>query len=477
MSTINLKQLTISRAKQELVDGNLTARDLVEAYLKEIDEKNPDLNAYLEVFADAKDIATKIDKRGDYDSLPLAGIPIAIKDNILIKGKKVSAASKMLTNYIATYDAMVIQKLLSAGAILLGRTNMDEFAMGGSTENSSFGPTKNPHDLTRVAGGSSGGSTAAVSADLALAALGSDTGGSVRQPASFCGVVGLKPTYGTVSRSGLIAMASSLDQIGPVTKTVADSRLLYNVIKGADKLDATSIDIEKSNNKSDKLVIGVPTDFLAEGLDQAVRKNLDQTIKTLTEQGCVFREISLPYIKYALACYYIIMPAEASSNLARFDGVKYGLKVEGQDLLDDYLKTRQAGFGLEVRRRIILGTYVLSAGYYDAYYAKAGKVRDLIRRDYEKIFTSGVDAVLTPTTPTPAWKLGEKTSDPLQMYLEDIFTVPANLTGLPALSVPSGKTDAGLPLGIQFMAGSGREDILFTLGEKLEQALVTSIKN
>ena len=445
------------------------------AYMEEINNKNQDLNAYLEVFTDAKEVALKIDKNADYKSLPLAGIPIAAKDNILIKGKSVSAASKMLANYVATYNATVIEKLLAAGAILLGRTNMDEFAMGGSTENSSFGSTKNPYDLTRVPGGSSGGSAAAVGANLALAALGSDTGGSIRQPASFCGVVGLKPTYGTVSRSGLIAMASSLDQIGPITKTVADCRLLYEVIKGQDSFDATSINGKKFNQTSKKLVIGIPTDFLAEGLDPVIKENFDQTVKILTEQGCETREISLPYVKYALACYYIIMPAEASSNLARFDGVKYGLKVEGRDLLDDYLKTRQSGFGPEVRRRIILGTYVLSAGYYDAYYAKAGKVRDLIRRDYEKVFTSGVDAVLSPTTPTPAWKLGEKTSDPLQMYLEDIFTVPANLSGLPALSVPSGKTETNLPLGVQFMAGAGREDILFTLGEKLEQALSLSL--
>lgn len=466
-----LTNLTATEAVEKLKSGEISAVDLANDYLTEIEAKNPDLNAFLEVFDDVLDQARKLDQVGAKDKT-LAGLPIAIKDNILIRGRTVSSASKILENYTATYDATVIGRLKDAGVVFLGRTNMDEFAMGGSTENSAFGPTKNPHDKGRVAGGSSGGSAAVVGGGLAPWSLGSDTGGSIRQPASFCGAVGLKPTYGTVSRYGLMAMASSLDQIGPIAKTVADTKLLFEVIAGIDELDSTSVARPASQDLPDQMVIGVPTDFLQKGVDSEVSANFDQTIKMLESRGYQVREVSLPNLKYALACYYILMPAEASSNLARFDGVKYGLKVNGEDLLGDYLKTRHQGFGPEVRRRILLGTYVLSAGYYDAYYAKATGIRNLIRRDYDQVFDSGVHAILTPTTPSPAFKLGEKTSDPLQMYLEDIFTVPVNLAGLPAMSVPSGSSQAGLPLGVQITAPHFAEDVLFALGQEIESGRV-----
>jgi aspartyl-tRNA(Asn)/glutamyl-tRNA(Gln) amidotransferase subunit A len=476
MATIDLKNLTIEKASASLASGEFTSRQLVEAYLEKIKTDNQNLNAYLEIFADALDEADAIDTRrkaGETLS-PLAGIPLAIKDNILIKSKIASSASKILQNYRATYDATVIAKLKSVGVIFLGRTNMDEFAMGGSTENSAFGVTRNPHDLERVAGGSSGGSAAVVGADLALASLGSDTGGSIRQPASFCGVVGLKPTYGTVSRFGLMAMASSLDQIGPFAKSVADAEILYKAIAGKDQNDATSIDLKPTEAKKDKLIIGIPTDFVGRGLDEEVKKNFDESIEKLKKLGHEIKEITLPNLKYSLACYYVLMPAEVSSNMSRFDGVRYGLHVDGANLIDDYLQTRGQGFGAEVRRRIILGTYVLSAGYYDAYYGKACAVRDLIREEYKKAFAKdslGVDVILTPTAPTPAFKIGEKSGDPLQMYLEDIFTVPANLAGVPALSVPSGKTASGLPLGVQFTADHFHEDILFAIGKQFEQSV------
>jgi len=476
MANIDLKNLTITSASESMIRGDYTARELTQAYLDKIKEDNENLNAYLEVFEDALAQADKIDKRrkAGENLFPLAGVPIAIKDNILIKGKVASSASKILANYHATYDATVVEKLKEAGVVFLGRTNMDEFAMGGSTENSAFGPTKNPHDNTKVPGGSSGGSAAVVGGDLALASLGSDTGGSIRQPASFCGVVGLKSTYGTVSRFGLMAMASSLDQIGPITKNVTDAEILYKTIAGQDKNDATSTEPKSVDNIPTKLVIGVPTDFVGHGLDPEVKANFESSLEVLKKLGHEVREISLPNLKYSLACYYILMPAESSSNLARFDGVRFGLHIDGENLLDDYMKTKGQGFGLEVRRRIILGTYVLSAGYYDAFYGKACSVRDLIRSEYQNIFDKekgGVDLVVTPTTPTPAFSIGEKTADPLQMYLEDIFTVPANLAGVPAISVPSGKTGSGLPLGIQFTAPHFGEDILFSIGKQFEQSV------
>lgn len=464
----DLNKLTISQSRQLLDQGEISALDLVNDCLTEIDNRKS-LNAFLEVFSDQVITEAKESDKRRLEGSPkgiLDGIPLAIKDNILIKGRTVSSASLMLKNYQATYDATVISKLKNQGALFLGRTNMDEFAMGGSTENSAFGQTKNPHNENKVPGGSSGGSASAVGGDLSLAALGSDTGGSIRQPASFCGVVGLKPTYGTVSRYGLMAMASSLDQIGPITKTVEDAELLYQVISGRDDFDSTSVD-PKTLKVNDKMVIGVPTDFVNQGLDQEVDSNFKNTINQLKDLGHEIREIKLPNLKYSLACYYVIMPAEVSTNLARFDGLRYGNLIEGDNLLNEYLNTRGQNFGPEVRRRIILGTYVLSSGYYDAYYGKAVGVRKLIKKDYQTAFDQ-VDIIITPTAPTPAFNLGEKTTDPLQMYLEDIFTVPVNIAGLPAISVPTGKTKDGLPLGIQLTADYFGENRLFTLGKQLE---------
>ncbi|TSC67876.1 MAG: aspartyl-tRNA(Asn)/glutamyl-tRNA (Gln) amidotransferase subunit A [Parcubacteria group bacterium Gr01-1014_72] len=476
---IDLNTLTITKAHAHLLSGDFSAVELAEAYLAEIEKKNLSLNAYLEVFDDVLVQAAEADKKLKNlktAELPnLLGIPLAIKDNILIKGRRVGAASKILEGYIASYDATAIAKLKEAGAVFLGRTNMDEFAMGGSTENSAFGPTKNPHDPSRVPGGSSGGSAAAVAADMALAALGSDTGGSVRQPASFCGVVGMKPTYGAVSRSGLIAMGSSLDQIGPITKTVEDAKILFEAITGRDPKDSTSEDntiyrtISSRGRSKGKTVIGVPRSFThAKGIDADVLKNFDAALARLARAGYVIRDIKLPSVAESLPTYYILMPAEASTNLARFDGVKYGLHRSGEDLLGDYFATRGNGFGREVRRRILLGTYVLSAGYYDAYYGRAVAMRDRIRSDFDATFET-VDVIATPTTPTPAFKIGEKTGDPLEMYLADIFTVTANIAGVPALSVPSGSVSVGdekLPLGIQFMGRRGEESVLFSVGER-----------
>ncbi len=460
--------MTIAEASANLQSGKLSASNLAETYLAKIAVNNPKLNAYLEVFPDVLEQAKLADeklKRGDKS--PLLGVPLAIKDNILIKGRRVSAASRMLENYEASYDATVIRKLKSAGAIFLGRTNMDEFAMGSSTENSAYGPTRNPHDLERVPGGSSGGSAVAVAADLCVASLGSDTGGSIRQPASFCGVVGLKPTYGAVSRSGLIAMASSLDQIGPLTQTVADAEILFKIISGLDSLDATSVELPTSTTvPKSKLTIGVPRSFLNQGVDPEVLANFELNLKKIEALGHQIVEINLPAFQYSLACYYVIMPAEVSSNLARFDGVRYGLHRGGDSLLADYLQTRGEGFGAEARRRIILGTYVLSAGYYDAYYAKAKQVQKLIKQDLQRAF-SQIDLIITPTAPTTAFRFGEKTADPLQMYLEDIFTVPVNLSGVPALSIPSGRDKNNLPFGLQIIAPHFQEERLFSLGKQL----------
>ena len=421
----------------------------------EIIEKDKDIHAFLEVFEDA----------GSSSNGPLSGKTIAIKDNILFEGHKASAASKILENFTAPYDATVVKKLKEAGATIVGRTNMDEFAMGSSTENSAYGVTKNPYDLLRVAGGSSGGSAASVAAGMCDMALGSDTGGSIRQPAAFCGVVGLKPTYGRVSRHGLIAMASSLDQIGPFAKTVSDVETLYNVIKGEDRMDSTTISENTySATKNFEKKIGVPRKFVeSEGVSAEVKKNFAETIEKFKSLGYEIVDIELPTLSYALPVYYIVMPAEVSSNLARFDGVKYGLHKDGANSIDDYFETRGEGFGKEVRRRIILGTYVLSSGYYDEYYGKALETRRMITEELRKAFED-VDLMLTPTTPTPAWKIGEKSDNPLEMYLEDIFTVHANISGCPAISLPSG-FDGKLPLGIELTADLGREDNLFTAGK------------
>ena len=467
---IDIRNLTIKKARKHLDDKDFSARQLAEAYLEEISKVNTDLNAYLEVYKDVLEQADVADKKiAKGEISPLTGIPLAIKDNILISGKHASAGSKILKGYIATYDATVIKKLKDEGVAFIGRTNMDEFAMGSSTENSAFGPTKNPLDKTRVTGGSSGGSVATVKMNGALFALGSDTGGSVRQPASFCGVVGLKPTYGSVSRYGLMAMGSSLDVIGPITKTVTDAEIVFNSIKGKDEFDSTSQNEEGINNKKTPKVIGVPYHILeGGGMSKEALNSFKESIQKLEGLGYEIRDIKLPNIGYSLAVYYVIMPAEVSSNLARFDGVKYGLHIDGKDLLDDYLKTRGEGFGKEVRRRILIGTYVLSAGYHDAYYNKAITLRQKITDEFIKMFEE-VDVIVTPTTPGPAFKIGEIVNDPLAMYLEDIFTVPANISGIPAMSVPAGTVEVdgvSLPLGLQIMAPHNCENLLFEVGKK-----------
>ncbi len=481
MAEINLSELTISKAHDLIHDKEISCRELLSIYQENIKKHEKNIHAYLEVFDDAYKQAEEEDEKimaGEEPKL-LAGIPLAIKNNMMIRGKICSAGSKMLEKYKATYDATVIKKLRDEGAIFIGRTNMDEFAMGSSTENSAFGPTKNPYDLERVPGGSSGGSAAAVAQQECLAAFASDTGGSIRQPAAFCGIVGLKPTYGAVSRYGLIAMASSLDQIGPLAKTTEDVELLFNAIKGKDSFDSTSVDFEKFRSKKSKAkIIGIPKEFFSlreggkEGLDKDIAANIVKTIDFFKENGYIIKEVSLPYAEYSLPTYYILMPAEVSANLARFDGIRYGFSGKGDNLLEDYMKTRGEGFGKEVRRRIILGTYVLSAGYYDAYYNQAQKIRDLIVKDFENVFKE-VDALITPTTPNLPFKIGEKSDDPLAMYLSDIFTVPANIAGIPAISVPMGfvnRDNVKLPTGIQFMGPWFGEEILFDLSRQLEHA-------
>lgn len=466
---IDLKNLTIKKAHQAFLAKEFSPRDLVLAYLDCIDKKDSEIHAYREVFRDdalkQADEATKAFEEGRAGLL--TGIPIAVKDNILIKGHVAGASSKMLEQFVAPYDATAIAKLKEAGAVFLGRTNMDEFAMGSSTENSAYGPSKNPIDTTKVPGGSSGGSAAALAMDGALVALGTDTGGSVRQPASFCGKVGFKPTYGAISRNGLIAMASSLDQLGTMTNSVEDTEILFNATKGTDPMDSTSYYPNQEISVKEKLTIGIPRN-LFEGISEEVSQNIEASIEKLKSLGFDVVDIELPNLKFALSAYYVIMPAEVSSNLARFDGVRYGMHQDGKDLLEDYTKTRKAGFGREVRRRIMLGAYVLSAGYYDAFYGKAINAKNLIRKDYAKAFQS-VDLILTPTTPTPAFNIGEKTNDPLAMYLADVFTVPANIAGNPALSLPSGfaKGDSvPLPLGIQLVAPEYHEAVLFSVGKK-----------
>lgn len=473
---IDLRKQNIRSAHKSLVHGDFSVEELCNSYLKNIEEKNPQINAFLEVFDDVIDQARRAQKMiNDETSTMLTGIPIAVKDNILIEGKKAQAASKILTGYKATYSATAIKKLQEAGAILIGRTNMDEFAMGSSTENSAFGPTKNPLDQTRVPGGSSGGSAAAIAMDGAIAALGSDTAGSVRQPAAFCGCVGLKTTYGSVSRHGLIALGSSLDQIGPLSKTVGDSEIIFNAIRGQDPYDSTTISDSfyaesraKRQVVDPKLVIGVPRHLVeAPGIDDDVVDNFNQSVNKLKNLGYKIKEIELPHVQYSLAAYYILLPGEASSNLARFDGVKYGLRKSGEKLIDDYLESRGEGFGPEPRRRILLGTYVLSAGYYDAFYNKAQMVRTLIAEDFVSVWKE-VDAIIFPTTPTPAFKLGEKVADPVSMYRADVFTVPSNIVGIPTVAVPSGsvvRDGINLPLGIQFLSPQCREDVLFKIGK------------
>ncbi|MEK7589311.1 MAG: Asp-tRNA(Asn)/Glu-tRNA(Gln) amidotransferase subunit GatA [Patescibacteria group bacterium] len=463
---------TIESARKGIAVGDFSAREIFDEYQKKIEEKK-DLNAYLSTFKFAEHGAYPA-REGD-----LAGVPCAIKDNMLIEGEIATAGSKILENYVSAYDATAIKKLKKAGVSFLGKTNMDEFAMGSSTENSAFGTVKNPLDVSRVPGGSSGGSAAAVAADLCVFALGSDTGGSIRQPAAFCGVVGLKPTYGRVSRHGLIAMASSLDQIGPITKTVADAALVMNAIAGHDIFDSTTVsrdmpDFAINLEKDIKgLRVGVPKEFFGGGLDKEVSAKVLTSIELLREAGATIHEISLPHTEYALAVYYIIMPSEVSANLARFDGIRYGHSSQkGEALLDTYLASRAEGFGAEPKRRIMLGTYALSSGYYDAYYLKAQKVRALIKKDFDEAFRS-VDVIVGPTAPTVAFKAGEKSEDPLAMYLSDIYTVPVNLAGLPAISIPCGMgSESNLPVGFQIIGKLFDEGTVLQAAANLERALV-----
>jgi aspartyl-tRNA(Asn)/glutamyl-tRNA(Gln) amidotransferase subunit A len=469
---MDLSKLTIAQARKDLDAKQYSALELTNAYLDNIRTKDKDIHAYLEVWEDsAREEAKKADEMiAAGKSQSLTGIPLAIKDNILIEGRIASSASKMLENYRASYDATVIQKLKEQGAVFLGRTNMDEFALGSSTENSAFGPTHNPHDTSRVPGGTSGGSTAAVAADLALGALGSDTGGSLRQPAAFCGVIGFKPTYGEVSRFGLMAAASSLDQIGVAGKTIEDTGMLFNAIRGHDPRDSTSLPDAALRSEKPK-TIGVPRAFLKEGIEPDMLAAFEATLDQLKRTGYSVIDIELPALHYALAVYYIINPAEVSTNLARYDGIRYGLSVDAPSIGEVYAKSKAAGFGPETRRRILVGTFVLSSGYADAYYRKARAVRELIRADFAKAFEA-VDAIAIPTSPVAPWKIGEK-ADPLSNYAADIFTVPLNLAGLPGLSVPSGtvvRDGKRLPVGFQIIAPHRGEETLFQVGKDVEQA-------
>ncbi len=466
-----LNELTITEAARGLRAKEFSVRQLWDACAGAAAARNEELHAYLELFpADEAAIADAQARIDAGDAPLLCGIPLAMKDNILIDGHIASASSKMLENYRATYDSTVTKKLKEAGALFIGRTNMDEFAMGSSTENSAFGPSKNPYDTSRVPGGSSGGSASAAAGHLALGALGTDTGGSIRQPAAHCGLVGLKPTYGAVSRYGLIALGSSLDQAGPLAKSVADAKAIFDTIRGHDAHDATTItpDTYPVPSKKEKFTIGVPRHLLAEGVDADVLAAFDAKLAELEKAGHSVVEVSLPTSPYALAAYYVVMPAEASTNLARFDGIRYGHAVRTGTLLEDYLASRTEGFGPEPTRRILLGTFVLSSGYIDAYYRKADAARNLLRKEYDAAFAT-CDVIAFPTTPSPAFRFGEK-SDPVSMYLEDVFTVTADLTGMPALSVPMGRVEregVTLPIGMHFTAALGADDILFSIGAQV----------
>jgi aspartyl-tRNA(Asn)/glutamyl-tRNA(Gln) amidotransferase subunit A len=475
MSTLN--QLTVTEAAAKLAKRECNSEEITRAILAAIETNDKKVGAYLTVDAESALAQAKAADaaRAKGENKPLLGIPVGMKDLLNVKDQPCTCASKILKGYVAPYDATVVAKLRAAGAVILGRLNMDEFAMGGSTENSAYQPTRNPWDLSRVPGGSSGGSAAAVAADEALATLGSDTGGSIRQPAGFCGCVGLKPTYGRVSRYGLTAFASSLDQIGPLTKTVKDSALLLSAISGRDEMDSTSLDAPVPDYAAQLggdlkgLRLGLPKEYFIEGLDAEVEQKVRAAVAKCRELGAEIVGISLPHSKFAVAVYYIIATAEASANLARFDGVRYGLRVDGEDPIDQYGKTRAAGFGQEVKRRIILGTYVLSSGYHDAYYLRGQKVRTLIRSDFDTAFKQ-CDAILTPVAPTAAYKLGEQINDPLKMYLGDIFTIPVNLAGNCAVNVPCGFTQEKLPVGLQVIGPALREDLILKIGHAYEQA-------
>jgi len=473
-----LNQLTISELTAKLAKREVSAREATQACLDQIQRVDEKIHAFISYdAADAlaqADAADKLIASGVKN--PLLGVPVAVKDVLAVKNQPLNCASKILGNFVSPYDATAIEKLKAAGAIVFGRLNMDEFAMGSSTENSAFGTTKNPWDTTRIPGGSSGGSAAAVAANECIASLGSDTGGSIRQPAALCGCVGLKPTYGRISRYGLVAFASSLDQIGPFTKDVRDAAILLGAMSGVDPRDSTSVpqpvpDYTAALTGDIRgMKLGLPKEYMIGGLDAEVKASVDAAVKKFTELGAEIVEISLPHTDYAVATYYIIATAEASANLARFDGIRYCARVDGADPIELYSKTRGTGFGPEVKRRIILGTYVLSSGYYDAYYLRAQKVRTLIRNDFLKAFEK-CDAIVTPTTPTAAFKIGEKSDDPLQMYLSDIFTISCNLAGIPGVSVPCGFTNnPKLPIGLQILGQPFGEETLLQIAHAYEQA-------
>ena len=478
---MNLYELGVREASEGLAAKKFSSVELVQSVIGRVREKDGEIGAYLTFDEEGALAAAKSadDARAAGGESPLLGIPVAIKDLINVKGQPCTCASKMLEGYVSPYDATVVKNLKSAGAVCAGRVNMDEFAMGSSTENSGLGVTRNPYDLSRVPGGSSGGSAAAVGGDLAIAALGTDTGGSIRQPASFCNIVGLKPSYGRVSRFGVTAFASSLDQVGPMTKSVDDAAMLLQVLAGHDEMDGTTPKdpvpdyMKAMEGASMKGVrIGLPKEYCnVSGLDPEVKRITDESIKACEAAGAEIVEVSLPHTEYAMAVYYIIAPAEASANLARFDGVRYGHRsVRSDDVFNLYARSRAEGFGPEVKRRIIMGTYVLSSGYYDAYYGRASKVRTLIRRDFEDVFRK-VDTLLTPVAPTPAFRLGE-VQDPLTMYLNDLFTIPGSLAGNCSMSVPAGFADANgvkLPVGVQFICDAYREDTLLRVGKAFEQ--------
>ncbi|MBP2684637.1 MAG: gatA [Deltaproteobacteria bacterium] len=481
MTNVPVHEWTLLEAARKVREKEISARELTSALLARIETLDPKVHAYITVLPEA---STALASACDEDLAkgvvrgPLHGVPVGLKDIFCTRGARTTCGSRILHNFDPPYDACVTEKILGAGAVLLGKHNMDEFAMGSSTETSYFGPTRNPWDLSRIPGGSSGGTAAAVAAAMCFAGVGTDTGGSIRQPASLCGVVGVKPTYGRVSRYGMIAFASSLDQGGPITRTVADAAMLLGVIAGYDRRDSTCVDIPVPDylSAADRPVkglrVGLPKEYYeGGGLSPEVREAVEKALKALTDQGAVAVEVSLPHTSFALSTYYLIAPAEASSNLARYDGVRYGYRSESATgLIEMMSKTRAEGFGEEVKRRIMIGTYALSAGYYEAFYGKAQKVRTLIRRDFAKAFEVA-DVLLTPTAPTPAFRLGEKTGDPLTMYLSDIYTIPCNLAGIPGISVPCGFSAEGLPIGAQLLADSFREETLFAAAGAIERGL------